>query len=624
MFIKVIKNFTQGLINSLEARAIPDGAVSDAKNWITEGDKMVLRRGSVITGTDVSGNGAITGLHTAHKFDGTEVVFRSRGRKIEYTTSLTPADAVWTEVDTANILPSAANGEEISFADYMSLAGAQLWFGSPNSSLYKVMVANPGSVDDQYLVTKNYKGLIKIGQNRMFLWGRVADKTGVYGSYVDTGTSTTVTDENIGTADGSTRTFTDTLAFKSGGARRTCFAISVDAAGSSETFSDNGDGTLTGTEGGTGTINYSTGAISVTFNTAPTGVAGILCDYEWEDSTNTGIADFSKSSPRTAGQGFIFRQDQGGQVQNVLTYKDIEYCFHEFMIWALSITNTDTGATNLPHRIKNGIPNWRAAVPTGNGIYHIDDTDQQNPKFRLMTFDPGGAQEVIPVPISNNIDLADYRFDKGVSFEWGDYVVFACRHKDSSTNNRAFIYNKLWKSFDLTDYRISCVTQVSGALWAGDPISNNVYELFSGLDDDGGEITNHLILKQDDLGIQGLKRNKRLMITGEIGPDQTIEVDVSLDNGDFVNVGSILGSGSYVDRTQSVNVGAYTLGRGEIGGGSPGITAYNFVRQIKLTIDRFEDIKVRFRATGIGWAAISQYRHWDIRESRKKIPRKYR
>jgi len=46
-----------------------------------------------------------------------------------------------------------------------------------------------------------------------------------------------------------------------------------------ETFTDNGDGTLTGDQGGAGEVNYDTGEISVTFNAAPTG--DIICDYYW-------------------------------------------------------------------------------------------------------------------------------------------------------------------------------------------------------------------------------------------------------------------------------------------------------------------------------------------------------
>lgn len=47
-----------------------------------------------------------------------------------------------------------------------------------------------------------------------------------------------------------------------------------------ETFTDNGSGVLTGDLGGTGTVNYTTGAIAVTFNTAPTSGQNIYLSYE--------------------------------------------------------------------------------------------------------------------------------------------------------------------------------------------------------------------------------------------------------------------------------------------------------------------------------------------------------
>lgn len=44
---------------------------------------------------------------------------------------------------------------------------------------------------------------------------------------------------------------------------------SVIVTDNTETFTDNGSGVLTGDLGGTGTVNYTTGAIAVSFNTAP-------------------------------------------------------------------------------------------------------------------------------------------------------------------------------------------------------------------------------------------------------------------------------------------------------------------------------------------------------------------
>lgn len=46
-----------------------------------------------------------------------------------------------------------------------------------------------------------------------------------------------------------------------------------------EGFTDNGDGTLTGDQGGTGTIDYNTGQYSITFNAAPVGTDFIWAGY---------------------------------------------------------------------------------------------------------------------------------------------------------------------------------------------------------------------------------------------------------------------------------------------------------------------------------------------------------
>lgn len=81
--------------------------------------------------------------------------------------------------------------------------------------------------------------------------------------------------QDVGDGDGSTKTFTDTLTntpIKSG-------TVVVDDR--TEKFSDDGAGTLTGDAGGTGTINYTSGALSVTFNAAPSDGRDIRATYEY-------------------------------------------------------------------------------------------------------------------------------------------------------------------------------------------------------------------------------------------------------------------------------------------------------------------------------------------------------
>jgi phage tail sheath protein FI len=54
-----------------------------------------------------------------------------------------------------------------------------------------------------------------------------------------------------------------------------------------ETFTDNGDGTLTGDAAGTGTIDYNTGAFALTFNAAPGAATAIEATYRQQSSATT-------------------------------------------------------------------------------------------------------------------------------------------------------------------------------------------------------------------------------------------------------------------------------------------------------------------------------------------------
>ena len=75
-----------------------------------------------------------------------------------------------------------------------------------------------------------------------------------------------------GTGDGTEKTFTASLGPVEPG--------SVSVADGTETFTDDGFGTLTGDATGTGKINYATGAVSVTFNAAPESEASVDATYK--------------------------------------------------------------------------------------------------------------------------------------------------------------------------------------------------------------------------------------------------------------------------------------------------------------------------------------------------------
>ena len=634
LITKEIKNFTYGIVTSLEPTSIPVGSFSRALNFLTKGDKVELRRGYRTIGTTIVGTGSVAGLAVGTKLDssGTQVLFRKRKgqRTIEYYDTATED---WIETG-SNITPAVANDDDFAFDTYQSQAGSMIFGSSPNSSIYKILVANPGSITD--LLSTVYKGYIRVKQARMFLWNRKdsagrSDEQNPYLSYIDGQNYTTVSAESIGVS--GSLTYTGTLAFKGAGVKRTCFGITF--TDGVETFTDDRDGTLTGSAGGTGTINYTTGAYSITFNAVAAG--SVTSTYLWEDSTSEGLADFSFSSPtRTAGQGNVFLQGDGGPLMGIETYGDIEYCGHKYKTYSLKNTIDDTDAQNIIFRDREGIPNWRAIKGTSKGIFFVNALDTEDPKLKLLTLE-SGSTAVDGKVISQNLDLSEYRFDKCEVNEFLDFVSFACRTEDSAVNNRYILYHKEWESFDIVDYWGLVTTVYDGAVHIGESVSQNVVEAFSGIDDDGTAIHGFFELNEWDLDYPGyLKKVKKLQIEGEIGPDQVFDVKVAIDKGAFVTVGQIKGSGTYVDRSQSVNVGAYTLGRGTIGGGSDvasGITAFHYFREISLPIGKFERIKIKLErgvdadndnADGIGYFSTSTVRFYDIRLKNRKLPSQYR
>lgn len=631
MIDKEIKDFKYGVIDLIEEESIPPAASSSSDNFTTLGDRVELSGGNFNLGTTIDGDvSECTGIHVAYRRDGTQVLFRKRGRKLEVYDD---EAETWDEAGT-DVFPADAEDDEMSFVNYDSQAGAQCLLSSENSSIYKIMVANPLSVVD--LLSVDYKGHIFMSQNRTFLVNRkgtnnIIDDTGVYISFIDEQNYTDITAEVIGTGDGTTTTFTGTLAFKAGGSKRTCFGLKTTTAGS-EQFVDDYNGNLVGASGGTGTINYATGAFSITFS-APVGNAvSITVDYSWEDSTDGGLADFTFTTPtRIAGEGDVFAQDSGGgKAQRIVPFNTHEFCFHERKTWDLVLSSDDTDATNDPYRDNVGIPNWRAAASDGEGVYYIDVSDENNPVLRQMTISYGST-ELVPKPLSTKKDLSQYAFDKCWLIVNDTQVIWSGRKKTSEKNDTIFIYDKTWKSVDVYSRFSSCGTLYNGSLVLGDSLSPNVYLAFDGYDDNGSQLQGRFETSLWDLDIRELKKTKQLWVSGDIQINQIIAVSASVDKGSYVLIGYIRGDGSYVD-TQAVTIGSGTVGRFTIGGRPHDvITAFHYTRRLSVRMDKFAEIKLKFEVSidedgneGLGYFSISNIRYHDIRIKQLKLPTKYR
>lgn len=637
------KNFKYGTINSVEENSIPAEASSGSLNWLTKGSEIELRRGSYRLGLTDGGVGKVTGSIVATRADGVEIPFKSCGRKVFYYDVTTDE---WIEIGT-DVLPATVitseypKGEPITFSTITTVTGPQVWLNSPHAGLHKIMVANPGAITAMYDGTKNYRGWITIKGDAIWLWnaridGKIPDLVNIYRSYLANKSTTDFTQISAEAIGGAGATRTGTLAFKAAGAKRTCLEVTF--TDGTESFIDDLSGNLIGSAGGIGTINYTTGVYSVTFASDP-GATPVTATYRWEDSTAGGIADFTYSGTRTSGQGFVLRQQDGGSpMKNVFVYSNKYYCIHKNKTWVVSISSDDLTFDNQIYRNNVGITSILGAIDTADGIYYIDNTDGNDPQFKKLAFEITGT-EVVSSPISKKfelnkfkvgIDLADYHFEESVVKEFGNLILFACRSIKGTSNDIIFILNRDSGAIDVLDYYTSTLNIYYGALIAGESISNNTVTLFSGNDDQDSEINNYWDGKLDNFDIEQLKVTKRLVLEGNIGPDQTIRVFLSIDHGSFVEILDenggpfISGNGSYVDKSQNVDVGAYTLGRGEVGGGGDGISAYHYMRELKINQERFYNIKPRFKAGKIGYASVSQFQWKDVRGKWQKLPTRYR
>lgn len=400
-----------------------------------------------------------------------------------------------------------------------------------------------------------------------------------------------------------------------------------------ELFQDNQQGTLTSNLGGTGTINYATGAFNITFNTAPTSSVAIIGNYYLENATSGGILDFTfnLASP-TLGQGYLELQGATGPLLATSGFQGIEYCFHLYRTWNVSLP-TASGAyadiTNEQYWSHLGIPYSRAQYATGDGVLILDNTNPSEPKYSILEIPDGSTNlTVVPDWISKDLDLSDFSHTTAVTFRWGEYNILACQPLVNGTpsgfNTVFFIQDIETGLWNKLDYSVTCLADFQGALISGDSLSPNAFTLFSGMDDDANIIDNFWNSSLTDLELQGQKKVRYFYVQGLIQRPQAIKVSYALNGGQMVAAASanfngvILGTGPYVNSSAPVGVGSNTLGSITIGSGS--ITALPFEIEFPVMTDYFEYIQIQFQALGIGWAQINKFGFRDIRHKNLKSP----
>jgi hypothetical protein len=249
----------------------------------------------------------------------------------------------------------------------------------------------------------------------------------------------------------------------------------------------------------------------------------------------------------------------------------------------------------------------------------IDTSNPNEPKIRRLQIGQNTNNlTVIPVSISDSLDLSGYDFSQAVAFRWGDYEIVCCGEYVNGVaeghNSVMLARNVVSGAWDLLDYRATCLAILNGALIAGDSISDNVFTLFSGFDDDESPIDNFWQDAPVNLGTEHLKRTHFMRVRGLIQRDQNVAVFLVLDDGSPVMVFTIEGDASYVDQGINTTIGSPTIGSNLIGGGGGEVTAHPFDVTFEVHTDVYQRIAARFQALGIGHAQIDAYLYKDNRD----------
>lgn len=587
---------------------IPQQSAQDSLGFISTDGQIELCKGKIVVGATETANGEVQGEGWGYKVDGTPVHFRKINTKIQYYNTATE---LWVDVVTG-----LTNGKEYTFSPYQSLAGTFMYV-TGYDGIYKICTANPGSYSSMYDSTKNYKGKSMIVQSRMSMWDVPGAKTTHYLSYTDSAQDSTV--YTSVSAEALADVASGTLAFKAGGATRTCFNVRITDTSSGEIFTDNYDGTLTGSLGSTGTINYTSGAFTITGQSG----AG-TADYSWENSNSKGVTDFTFSGTRTALQGDVVRQDEGGDaIENIVFHDGTYYSFKSNSVYSLTIADTGLTFTNKVFRKNIGLPNWRAVVATKKGIIFMDTSNLDKPQLTILQPNLQG-DNLEPVVLANQFDFSEYTWDECAMDTFGEFIVFSGKSSGATVNDKLFMYNVRRDTVDILPYQAQTITSNAGRLYIGDTITENIYEILTGFDDEGYTIDNYWISNDERYGSEALKKVKKLRLKGLITPEQILEVYMSYDNDEYQLVGTIRGDGSYVDTTELYTIGSQGIGTSVIGGESSTVDGSFFLAQLKLPSTKFRKRSIKLKATGIGYISLTMLDDFDIRMFAQKLPSRYR
>ena len=397
-----------------------------------------------------------------------------------------------------------------------------------------------------------------------------------------------------------------------------------------EKFTDDFSGTLSSNKDGTGTINYTTGLVEVNFQTAPRDDSVVKVVYQTQDHNKDGITDFTSSATRIAGEGFILRQDVGGDaIQNVLILDGSYFSIKENSIYRVSLSQDDnpSGVVNEVFRRNTGIKYWQSAVTTSKGIIYMDSFDGRSPKLSLLS--RGAFGDVFDSKeFAEHFEYSNYIWDKSVMVVSNENIIVSCKENGSTYNNLLLVINLTENRIDKYDYRTGSISNSDGQLYITDSLSVSTYKVFSGFSNNGKQIENYWTGKEELMETERLKKTRFIRIKGDISLNVELDIYVSYDNLDRELIGTLKGNSNFVNLSKVKTIGDSLVGEDTIGGNSEtftiGIETAPYFAEFKLKQKKFNKRQITFVARNGGYVSVEKVIDEDILYYQNRMPRNRR
>lgn len=396
-----------------------------------------------------------------------------------------------------------------------------------------------------------------------------------------------------------------------------------------EEFTDDYSGNLKSNLDGVGNINYVTGEVSVTFNEEPKENSILEIIYQKQNQNDGGITDFRFSANRVAGEGFILRQDIGGDpILSVLILDGSYFSMKERSVYRAFIPADDNpaGVTNDVFRRNTGIQHWASALVTSKGIIYMDMFDERNPRMTLLT--RGAYGDVFnSKSFAEHFEFRNYDWSEAFMSIYDESVAITTKSKGSDFNDTLLIVNLFEDRVDRFNYRGNSLANSDGELYIGDSLSTQVNIAFSGFSNLGTEIDNFWLGKEEVMGTERLKKVRFLRMKGDISLDQELKVYIKYDEKEPELIGVIKGNSEFVDFKKTKTIGQSMVGEEMVGGNNDflieGVDTAPYFVEFKINQKKFNTRQILLVA-GTGYVSVEKVIEEDILHYHNRMPKNRR